>query len=324
MNRVYRALEFAALLALAAFSSVAVGQAYPSKPIRFVAAFPAGGPSDMVTRAIGKRMAEILGQPVIVENRAGAAGNIGAEFVARSAPDGYTLLLGGSFVTIAPSLYRKLPFDPVKDFAPVGLIVTNQYLLVVHPSVPATTVNELIRLAKGRPGKMNYASAGIGSPPHLSAELFKTMAGLEIVHVPYKGASPALVDLIGGQVDLYFGGISGALPHAKAGKLRALAVTGGKRSSQLPEVPTVAEAALPGYEISTWFGLVAPAGTPREVVARLNSVITTIVNEAETKSYLIGQGVEPLANTPEQFAAFIRDEISKFARIVQAAGIKPE
>lgn len=324
MSRVHRALEFAASLALAALSSLALGEAYPSRPIRFVAAFPAGGPSDIVTRAVSKRMSEILGQPVIVENRAGAGGNIGAEFVARSVPDGYTLLLGGSFVTIAPSLYRKLPFDPVKDFAPVGLIVSNQYLLVVHPSVPATTVKELIRLAKGQPGKMNYASAGIGSPPHLSAELFKTMAGLDIVHVPYKGASPALVDLIGGQVDLYFGGISGVLPHVKTGKLRALAVTGGKRSSQLPEVSTLAEAALPDYEISTWFGVLAPAGTPREVVVRLNSVVTMIVNEAETKSYLIGQGVEPLTNTPGQFAAFIRDEIPKFARIVQAAGIKPE
>ena len=313
----------AAGLALA-FGAAAHAQTYPTKPIRFVAAFPAGGPSDIVARAIAKRMSEILGQPVVVENRTGAAGNIGAEFVARSAPDGYTVLLGGSYLTIAPSLYRKLPFDPEKDFAPVGLMVSNQYVLVTHPAVPARTVKELIRLAKARPGELNYASAGIGSPPHLAGELFKTMARINATHVPYKGATPALVDLIGGHIDYYFGGISGAIPHIRTQKVRALAVTGGRRSSQLTEVPTVAEAALPGYEISTWFGMLAPAGTPREIVSRLNSVIVGIVAEPDMKTYLIGQGVDPVTNTPEQFTVFIRNEIPKFARIVAAAGIKPE
>lgn len=319
-------IAFIAAIVAASLSHAALApaQTYPSKPIRFIAAFPAGGPSDIVSRALARRMAEVLVQPVVVENRAGAGGNIGAEYVARAAPDGYTVLLGGSYITIAPSLYRKLAYDPEKDFAPIGLIVTNQYVLVVHPSVPAQSVKELVKLAKSRPGRLNYASAGIGSPPHLSAELFKTMAGVDMAHVPYKGATPALADLVGGHIDVYFGGISGALPQVKARKLRALAVTGARRSSQLPEVPTVAEAALPGYEISTWFGLLAPAGTPRDVIVRLNGVITGIVAEADTRSYLIGQGVEPLTSTPDQFAAHIRREIPKFARIVKAAGIKPE
>ncbi len=299
-------------------------QSYPAKPIRFVAAFPAGGPSDIVARAIGKRMSEVLGQPVVVENRTGAGGNIGAEAVAKSAPDGYTVLLGGSYLTIAPSLYSKLPFDPEKDFAPIGLLVSNQYVLVTHPAVPARNTRELIRLAKSRPGQLNYGSAGIGSPPHLAGELLKTMAGIDANHVPYKGASPALVDLIGGHIDFYFGGISGTLPHVRSGKITALAVTSSRRSSQLPAMPTVAESALPGYDITTWFGLLAAAGTPREIVNKLNTVIVGIVNEPEMKSYLIGQGVDPVTNTPEQFAAYIKSEVPKFAKIVRAAGIKPE
>ena len=316
--------RFAVGAVLLACSAAAWAQSYPVKPIRFVAAFPAGGPSDIVARAIGKRMSEVLGQPVVVENRTGAGGNIGAEAVARSAPDGYTVLLGGSYLTIAPSLYSKLPFDPEKDFAPIGLLVSNQYVLVTHPAVPARTTRELIRLAKARPGQLNYGSAGIGSPPHLAGELLKTMAGIDANHVPYKGASPALVDLIGGHIDFYFGGISGTLPHVRSGKINALAVTSSRRSSQLPAVPTVAESALPGYDITTWFGLLAAAGTPRDIVNRLNAVIVGIVNEPEMKSYLIGQGVDPVTNTPEQFAAYIKSEVPKFAKIVRAAGIKPE
>jgi tripartite-type tricarboxylate transporter receptor subunit TctC len=309
---------------LLACAGAALCQSYPVKPIRFVAAFPAGGPSDIVARAIGKRMSEVLGQPVVVENRTGAGGNIGAEAVAKSAPDGYTVLLGGSYLTIAPSLYSKLPFDPEKDFAPIGLLVSNQYVLVTHPAVPAKNTRELIRLAKAKPGQLNYGSAGIGSPPHLAGELLKTMAGIDANHVPYKGASPALVDLIGGHIDFYFGGISGTLPHVRSGKITALAVTSSRRSSQLPAVPTVAESALPGYDITTWFGLLAAAGTPREIVNKLNAVIVGIVNEPEMKSYLIGQGVDPVTNTPEQFAAHIKSEVQKFAKIVRAAGIKPE
>ena len=305
-------------------AGTALAQAYPVKPIRFVAAFPAGGPSDIVARAIGRRMSEVLGQSVVIENRTGAGGNIGAEAVAKAAPDGYTVLLGGSYVTIAPSLYKKPPFDPMRDFAPVSLIVSNQYVLVTHPSVPARTVRDLIKVAKAQPGKLNYASTGPGSPPRLCAELFKSMAGVDMVNITYKGATPALVDMIGGHIDVYFGGISGALPPIAGNKVRPLAVTSNRRSSQLPDIPTVAEAALPGYDITTWFGLLAPAGTPREIVNKLNGVIVAIVGDPEMKNYLIGQGVDPVTNTPEQFAAYIKGEVPKFAKIVKAAGIAPE
>jgi tripartite-type tricarboxylate transporter receptor subunit TctC len=305
-------------------AGTALAQAYPVKPIRFVAAFPAGGPSDIVARAVGRRMSEVLGQSVVIENRTGAGGNIGAEAVAKAAPDGYTVLLGGSYVTIAPSLYKKPPFDPIRDFAPVSLIVSNQYVLVTHPSVPARTVRDLIKVAKAQPGKLNYASTGPGSPPRLCAELFKSMAGVDMVNITYKGATPALVDMIGGHIDVYFGGISGALPPIAGNKVRPLAVTSNRRSSQLPDIPTVAEAALPGYDITTWFGLLAPAGTPREIVNKLNGVIVAIVGDPEMKNYLIGQGVDPVTNTPEQFAAYIKGEVPKFAKIVKAAGIAPE
>jgi tripartite-type tricarboxylate transporter receptor subunit TctC len=310
--------------ALVATAGSAPAQSFPAKPIRFVAAFPAGGPSDIVARAIGKRMSEVLGQSVVIENRTGAGGNIGAEAVAKAPPDGYTVLLGGSYVTIAPSLYAKPPFDPVRDFAPISIIVSNQYVLVIHPSVPARSVKELIRLAKDQPGKLNYASTGPGSPPRLCGELFKSMAGIDMVNVAYKGATPALIDMLGGHIDVYFGGISGTLPPIAGNKVRPLAVTSTRRSSQLPEIPTVAEAALAGYDITTWFGLLAPAGTPRDIVHKLNSVIVGIVTEPEMKNYLIGQGVDPVTNTPEQFAAYIRSEVPKFAAIVKAAGIRPE
>jgi tripartite-type tricarboxylate transporter receptor subunit TctC len=325
LSRLNQTLLTAGAIAVTALLAGAVrAQPYPVKSIRFVAAFPAGGPSDIVARAVGRRMSEVLGQPVIIDNRTGAGGNIGAEIVAKSPPDGYTVLLGGSYLTIAPSLYKKPPFDPVADFAPISLVVSNQYVLVTHLSVPARTVRELIKLAQAQPGKLNYGSTGPGSPPRLCAELFKSMAGIDMVNITYKGATPALIDMLGGHIDVYFGGISGTLPPIAANKLRALAVTSAKRSSQLPQVPTVAEAALPGYDITTWFGLMAPAGTPREIVNRLNAVIVAIVGETDLKNYLSGQGVEPVTNTPEQFAAHIKSEVPKFAKIVRAAGIAPE
>jgi tripartite-type tricarboxylate transporter receptor subunit TctC len=310
--------------AIAQTPSTAAGEPYPAKPVRFVAGFPAGGPSDIVTRAVAKRMSELMGQPVVVENRAGAGGHIAVETVAKAPPDGYTILLAGSFVTIGPSLNSKLPYDPVRDLAPVGLIARNQYLLVVHPAVPAKSVKELIALARSRPGQLNYGSSGVGAPPHLATELMKAMAHIDAVHVPYKGATPAIADLIGGHIDFYIGGISGLIPHVRSGKLRALAVTGAKRSSELPDVPTIAEAALPGYDISTWFGVVAPARTPADIVARLNVALVKIVNEQEMRTYLAAQGLEPATSTPDELARLIRDEIPKFAKIVKAAGIKAE
>ena len=314
-------------LAIACTSAIAQTAApgpYPVKPVRFIAGFPAGGPSDIVTRAVAKRMSELMGQPVVVENRSGAGGHIAVEALAKSPSDGYTILLAGSFLTIGPSLNSKLPYDPVRDIAPVGLIARNQYLLVVHPAVPAKTAKELIALARNRPGQLNYGSSGVGAPPHLATELLKTMAGIDAVHVPYKGATPAIADLIGGHIDFYVGGISGLIPQVRSGKLRALAVTGTKRSSELPEVPTIGEAAIPGYDISTWFGVVAPAGVPGDIVTRLNAVLVKIVGEKDMQAYLTAQGLEPATSTPEELARIIRSEIPKFAKIVKAAGIKAE
>ena len=305
-------------------ASSGAGPAYPAKPVRFVAGFPAGGPSDIVTRAVAKRMSEMMGQPVIVENRAGAGGHIAVEALAKAPPDGYTILLAGSFVTIGPSLNPRLPYDPVRDLAAVGLIARNQYLLVVHPAVPARSVKELIALARSRPGQLNYGSSGVGAPPHLATELLKTMTRMDAVHVPYKGATPAIADLIGGHIDFYIGGISGLIPQVRSGKVRPLAVTGTRRSSELPDVPTIAEAAVPDYDISTWFGVVAPAETPKEIIARLNATLLKIVREKDTQSYLAAQGLEPATSTPEELARIIRDEIPKFAKIVKAAGIKAE
>ena len=299
-------------------------QAFPSKPIRFVAAFPAGGPSDIVTRAVGRRLSEMLGQPVVIDNRAGAGGHIAAENIARSAPDGYSLLLAGSFVTIGPSLYRKLGYDVNRDFTAIGLVAQNQYLLVTHPSVPAKNVKELIALARSRPGQMTYGSSGVGAPPHLAGELFKAMAKVDVLHVPYKGAAPVLADLMGGQIDFYFGGISGALPYARNGKLRALAVTGQARSSQLKEIPTVSESGLPGYDITTWFGLVTAAGVPKPIVDTLNDALRKMVAEPEMRRFLDAQGLDPVSSTPEEFASFMRAEVPKFAAIAKAAGLKPE
>ena len=304
--------------------AIAQTAAYPVKPVRFIAGFPAGGPSDIVTRAVSKRMSELMGQPVVVENRAGAGGHIAAEALAKAPPDGYTILLAGSFLTIGPSLYAKLPYDPLRDIAPVGLIARNQYLLVVHPAVPARTARDLITLAKSRPRQLNYGSSGVGAPPHLATELMLSLARVQAVHVPYKGATPAIADLVGGHIDFYVGGISGLIPQVRAGRLRALAVTGARRSAELPDVPTIGEAAIPGYDISTWFGVVAPVGVSANVVAQLNATLVKVVAEKETQSYLAAQGLEPAASTPDELGRIIRSEIPKFAGIVKAAGIKPE
>ncbi|MCA3150324.1 MAG: tripartite tricarboxylate transporter substrate binding protein, partial [Rhodocyclaceae bacterium] len=262
--------------------------------------------------------------PVVIDNRAGAGGHIAAENIARSAPDGYSLLLAGSFVTIGPSLYKKLGYDVTRDFTAIGLVAQNQYLLVSHPSVPAKNVKELIALARSRPGQMTYGSSGVGAPPHLAGELFKTMAKIDVLHVPYKGAAPVLADLMGGQIDFYFGGISGALPYARNGKLRGLAVTGRTRSSQLKDVPTVAESGLPGYDITTWFGLVSSAGVPKPIVDTLNDALRKMVAEPDMRKFLDAQGLDPISSTPEEFASFMRAEVPKFAAIAKAAGLQPE
>lgn len=267
-------------------------------------------------------MSEIFGQPVVVENRPGAGGSIGTNLVAKAPADGHTLLHGGGYLTIGPSLFPSLPYDVEKDFAPVGLVVSTQYVLVAHPSVPARNLRDLIALAKTQPGKLNFGSAGTGSPPHLAGELLKTLGKIDMAHIAYKGATPALIDVIGGHIDLYFCGIASAIPAIKSRQVRPLAVTSYRRSSELADVPTVAEAGLPGYDITTWFGLLAPAGTPSAVVGQINRAIARSVADPELNAFLRTQGVEVSPSTPEEFGRTISKELAKFSQIVRAAGIR--
>jgi tripartite-type tricarboxylate transporter receptor subunit TctC len=313
-----------ALVALA-ISAAAHAQVYPSKPIRMIVAYPPGGGTDIVGRMVAQKLGEALGQNVVVENRGGASGNIGTEIAARAAPDGYTVLMGN----VAPnainvSLFRSLPFDPVADFAPVSLVASTPNILVVHPSTPARTVKEVIALARARPGTLNFASAGVGSSSHLAGELFRVLAGADIVHVPYKGAGPAMVDVLSGQVQLYFATMPAAMPHVKSGKLVPIAVTSARRSPALPELPTIGEAGVAGYEASTWYGLLAPAHTPGAAVARLHEGILKILGEAELRERLTDQGFEPVGDSPQEFAAYIRSEIAKWGKVIRDAGIRSE
>jgi tripartite-type tricarboxylate transporter receptor subunit TctC len=314
-----------AALLLAALSAAAHADVYPSRPIRFVVAFPPGGGTDIIARSIAQKLGERWSQQVLVDNRPGAGGNIGTDIVAKSAPDGYTLLMGSAGpLAINASLFASLPFDPQRDLAPVTLAASTPNVLVVHPSLKAATVKELIALAKTEPGRINFASSGFGTPAQLAGELFNTMAGVKLVHVPYKGASPALADLLGGQVQLMFSTMPPALPHMKEGRLRALAVTSLKRSPAAPELPTVDEAALPGFEANTWHGVVLPAGAPAEIIARLNREIVAILHLPEVVGRLESQGAEPVGSTPEEFAAYIRSETVKWAKVVRESGAKAE
>jgi tripartite-type tricarboxylate transporter receptor subunit TctC len=318
------ALSLAATLALLA-PHAAAADAYPARPVRFVVAFPPGGGTDIIARSIAQKLAERLAQQVVVDNRPGAGGNIGTDIVAKSAPDGYTLLMGSAGpLAINASLFATMPFDPIKDLAPVTLAASTPNVLVVHPSLKATTVSELIALAKARPGEINFASSGHGTPAHLAGELFNSMAGVKMVHVPYKGAAPALADLLGGQVQLMFSTMPPALPHVKDRKLRALAVTSAKRSPAAPELPTLDEIALPGFEANTWHGVAVPAGTPTTIIARLNREIVAILHLPDVVVRLSGQGAEPVGSTPEDFAAYIRSETLKWAKVVKESGAKAE
>jgi tripartite-type tricarboxylate transporter receptor subunit TctC len=312
------ALCFAALTAATAASAAG----YPDKPITFVVPYTPGGATDAVARIIGHKLSERLGQLVIVDNRPGAGGNIGSASVAKAPADGYTMLLATTANAINESLYTKLPFDTRKSFTPVTQLVALPNVLIVNSSVPATSVKELIALAKAKPGQLNYASAGMGSSTHLAAELFKSMAQVDIVHVVYKGSSPALADLRGGQVHMMFDNMPSALPQLDGGKLRALAVTGTKRSLSLPNVPTVAESGLPGYETVAWHGVVLPAGAPKEVVTRLHDEIVKVLAMPDVKERLRVLGIEPVGSTPEQFDAHIRSEITKWAKVVKASGAR--
>ncbi len=319
------ALSLAATLAALTPQAAAAADAYPAKPIRFVVAFPPGGGTDIIARSIAQKLAERIAQQVVVDNRPGAGGNIGTDIVAKSAPDGYTILMGSAGpLAINASLFAKMPFDPIKDLAPVTLAASTPNVLVVHPSLPARTVKELIALARAKPGEINFASSGHGTPAHLAGELFNSMAGVKLIHVPYKGAAPALADLLGGQVQIMFSTMPPALPHVKDGKLRALAVTSRKRSPATPELSTMDEAALPGFEAITWHGVVVPAGTPTTVIALLNREIVAILHLPEVVERLSGQGAEALGSTPEEFAAYIRSESIKWAKVVRESGAKAE
>jgi tripartite-type tricarboxylate transporter receptor subunit TctC len=307
----------------ASFAATVVAQTYPAKPLRMVVPFPPGGTTDILGRVAAQKLSEALGQQVIVDNRPGAGGNIGTELVAKSPPDGYTLLTDpGSTLTINPSLFAKLPFDPLKDFAPVTILAAVPNLLVVHPSLPVRNVKELIALARAKPGQLNYASSGAGQSTHLSMELFKSMARVNMIHVAYKGSSPAITDLLGGHVLLMFDNMPSALPHAKAGKLRGIAVSTAKRSPVTPEVPTVAESGLPGFEVSVWFGVLAPAATPREIVERLNGILVKALQSPDVRERLSSQGAEPIGDTPADFTAVMKRDLVKWAKVVKDANIK--
>ena len=314
---------FCALLMLA-LSGGAIAQTYPTRPIRLIVPSTHGGSVDTLARTIGPKLTERWGQQVIVDNRSGAGGTIAAELVAKAPPDGYTLLIG----TVASlgtnvSLHKKLPYDPVKDFAPVTLVATQNLMLLLHPSVPAKTVKELVGLGKAQPGSLSFASAGNGTGGHLSGELFKILAHIDMLHVPYKGVAPALLDVVSGQVTMTFASILSSMAQVRTNKLRPLAVTGAKRSAAAPEIPTMQEAGVRGYESATWYGIVAPVATPPDIVSRLNAEMVSAIRQPETQERLAKEGADPVVSSPQDFGRFIQNEIEKWRKVIRAAGIQP-
>ena len=313
----------AALLALA--HAVALAQGYPNKAIKIIVPFPPGGGTDIGTRIIAQKLSEAWGQPVLVENRGGAAGIVGTEATAKSAPDGYTIMMGNIGThAINVSLYKKLPYDPVKDFAPISHVAGLPLFVLVHPSVKVTSIKELIALAKAQPGKLDYSSSGSGGSMHVAAELFKNMTGTHMVHIPYKGGGPAVADLLAGQVPVSFATVLETLPHVKSGRLRALAVTSANRSLASPSVATVAESGVPEYESISWLALFAPAGTPKDIINKISLEVVRIINLPDVKERLLLQGAEPIGSTPEQLAAVLANDIAKYAKVMKAAGVQPE
>jgi tripartite-type tricarboxylate transporter receptor subunit TctC len=318
-------LRCVALLGLALCSITGFGQEYPVRPVRLIVPFAAGGGNDTVARVIAQRLTASLGQQVYVDNRPGAGGTVGADAAAKSPPDGYTLFLGGvGSHAVNPNLHASLPYDAVKDFTPIVLIASAPSVLVVHPAVPARTMQEFTALARAQPGTLNYASNGNGSAAQLAAVMYESMAGVRMVHIPYKGLAPALADLLAGQVQLMFSSMVAIVPQIKAAKLRALAVTGKTRSALLPDVPTIAESGLPGYEAGSWYGLLAPAGTPREIVLKINAETVKALNQAAVREHLASEGAEPIGGTPEEFAAHIKTELARIGKVIRDGRIKME
>jgi len=315
----------AALAFMVLVPATAGAQGYPNKPIRLMVPFPPGGSTDIVARIVAQKLGAQLGQSLVIENRGGAGGTLGTAVVAKAAPDGYSLVVGTTSThVVAPSVYQKLDYDPVRDFAPISLVAVTPYLLVVNPAVKASTVKDLVGLMKASPGKMNYASAGVGSTTHLAMEMLKSASSTYALHIPYNGNGPAGTAVIAGQVEILFGSLPALLPHARSGRVRALAVGTPKRSPSLPEVPTVAESGYPGFDASLWLAFMAPAGTPPALIDRLQKEIVTAVNAKETSEALDKAGAEPLTSTPAELAAMIKDGVAKYAKVVKAAGVKPE
>ena len=310
--------------ALLLIPCLACAQAYPARPVRIIVPYPPGGATDVMARVVAQKLNESWLQQAVVENKAGASGTVGSELVAKSAPDGYTLLLQGTQHAINLSLYKQLPYDTLRDFAAVAYIAAAPFLLVVHPSVPANSVTELIAYIKTRPGGLNYGSSGVGGAAHLAGEIFKTSAGVQLTHIPYKGGAPALTDLLGGQVPIVFDPIPTSLTHVRGGRLRALAISSARRSALVPELPTVAEAGLPGFDVSAWFGLYAPAATPREIVGKLNADVNRVLQLPEVKEKFAALGAESLPMTTEQFELHLRAEIARFARAIKDSGATTE
>jgi tripartite-type tricarboxylate transporter receptor subunit TctC len=313
-----------AFIAALLLQPLALAQAYPAKPVRWILPFPTGGPTDLLGRLLGQKLAELLGQPVVPENRPGAAGNLGAEYAAKQPPDGYTIVHVSSAFTISPSLYRKLNYDPVRDFAAISLVAQFPNVLIVHPSVPARSLNELAALARANPGKLTFGSGGLGTGQHLAGEMFNSLAKVSMLHVPYKGSGQAMLGLMGGHLDVLVIGVPPALPQIQSGKVRALAALSPERVAVLPNVPTTNEAGFPGYEVTNWHGILAPAGTPRDIVARLNAEIGKAIKTPDVRERMAGMGLDPLTSTPERFAAFIKIEIARWAKVIKEANVKIE
>ncbi len=316
---------FTALVSCGLLPPAAAQQtSYPARPIRLIVPSSPGGGTDITARLVAPKLSEHLGQQIVIENRAGAGTMIGSEVVARAAPDGYTLLMGISTLAINPAMYKKVPYDALRDFAPIAQVVSLPNILVSHPSLPVRNVKELVALAKARPQEINFASAGVGTSPHLSMELLLNLTGVRMVHVPYKGSGQGVVDVLAGHVSVMTPSILTGLPYAKDGRLRALGVTSAKRAAGAPDIPTIAEAGVPGYEATQWFGMLAPAGTPPDVVNRIHKELVRVLDDAQMRERFAADGAEPVGSTPEQFHAYIRAETAKWANVVKQAGIRPE